>query len=235
LSNQFCYFLSISLNKEVAWCFSVKLSSPWPPFFNSLLVCISIPQVSWKEITEINQIWIIIKVAFLLMIFRGEGVFLRYFYQKLTTFFFNTYCLLQLAMCRSVLLGGCPVVTGLRLLSCYFVCKGVSCGKVTESACSEFTCCQRNLQVTQVGETVFSSGTVMSCLSSVKVFPVSSVGHVLQCIQIWPLATAVRTTESTRNLSVLRIQNVMSQQRSLDVNSKVTINVPPQRPVSSSI
>ena len=128
----------------------------------------------------------------------GErGVFLRYFDQKLTISFFYIYCLLQLAMCRSVLLGSCPVMTGLRYLSCYFVCKRVSCGKVTASACSEFTCCQRNLEVTKVGETVFSSGTVMFCLGWDKDFPVSSVGHVLQCIQIWALATAVRTTEST--------------------------------------
>jgi len=58
---------------------------------------------------------------------------------------------------------------------------------------------------------------------------------MLQCIQMWALATAVRTTESTRNLSVSRIQNTMSQQRSLGVNSKVTIHGPLQRPVSSSI
>jgi len=127
-------------------------------------------------------------------------------------------------MCRSVLLGGCPVVTGLRILSCYLVCKRVSCGKVTALACSEFTCCQRNLRVTQVGEIVFASRTVVSCLGCDKDFPASSVGHVLQCIQIWALATAVRTTKSTRNLSVLRIQNAMSQQRSLDINSKVTDN-----------
>lgn len=134
-----------------------------------------------------------------------------------------------------MLLGGCPVVTGLRLLSFHLVCNRVSCGKVTASACSEFTCCQRNLQVTQFGKTVFSSGPVMSCVGWDKDFPVSSVVNVLQCIQIWALATAVRATESTRNLSVLRIQNTMSQQRSLDVNSKVTIHGPLQRPVSSSI
>ena len=75
----------------------------------------------------------------------------------------------------------------------------------------------------------------MSCLGWGKDFLVSSVGLVLPCIQIWALATAVRTTESTRNLSVLRIQNAMSQQRSLDVNSKVAIHGPLQRPVSSSI
>jgi hypothetical protein len=171
----------------------------------------------------------------LLMIFRGEGGILTLFISETDHILFYIYYLLQLAMFRPVLLGGCPVVTGLRLLSCYFVFKRVSCGKVTASACSEFTCCQRNLQVTQVGETVLSSGTLMSCLGWDKDFPVSSVGHVLQCIQIWALATAVRTTDSTRNLSVLRIQNTMSQQRSLDVNIKVTIHVPLQRPVSASI
>jgi hypothetical protein len=132
-------------------------------------------------------------------------------------------------MCRSVLLGGCPVVTGVRLLSCYLVCKRVSCGKVTE-----FAFYQRNLQVMLVGETVFSSGLVMSGLGWDKDFPVSSVGNVLQCIQIWTLATTVRAAESTRNLSVLRIQNTMSQQRSPYVNSKVTIHGPLQLPVSSS-
>jgi hypothetical protein len=126
-------------------------------------------------------------------------------------------------------------VTGLKLFSYYFVCKRVFCGKGTASACYEFTCYLRNLQVTHVEETSFSSGTVMSCLGWDKDFPLSSVGLLLQCIQIWALAIAERTTESTRNLSVLRIQNAMSQQRSLDVNSKVTIHGPLQRPVSSSI
>jgi hypothetical protein len=65
----------------------------------------------------------------------------------------------------------------------------------------------------------------MFCLGWDKDFPVSPVAHALQCIQIWALATAVRTTESTRNLSVLRIQNAMSQQRSLDVKSKVRFSI----------
>lgn len=116
------------------------------------------------------------------MIFRGGGGILTLFLSEIDHILFYNYCILQLAMCRSVLLVGCPVVTGLRLLSCHLLCKRVSCGKVTVPACSEFTCCQRNLQVTQVGETVFSSGPVMSCLGWDKDFPVSTVEYVLQCI-----------------------------------------------------
>ena len=52
------------------------------------------------------------------------------------------------------------VVTSLRLLSYYIICKRVSC----TAACSEFTCCQRSLRVKQGGETVLYSGTVMSGL-----------------------------------------------------------------------
>jgi hypothetical protein len=64
------------------------------------------------------------------MISRDEGDIITLLLSETGHILFYTYCLLQLAMCRSVLLGGCPKVIGLRLSSCYLVYKRVSCGKL---------------------------------------------------------------------------------------------------------